>query len=1104
MTKRFTFLAFLLGSFLPVIAQNPGLLISEFLQNPAGTDSPFEYVELLAVDDIDFSVTPYTVIVSNNGTATTNGWVQGGSITYAFEITSGTVTIGDVVYVGGSSMAPSGPYLRLIDTGVSGGDGGIGNASSSGVFGNGGGNSDAIAVFNVPVSSVTSTTVPVDAVFYGDGSGPGHGGSVVNGGLDGYELPVNDLYSGGKLQPSSFLALDADLTVAQGTYDIVTNTFSVARTFSSGAGTDGTSEINLESSVPAVLSFTGTHATYNEDAGTITLSVSISSSNIFESSADVMIRPSSTATTVSDFVLGTTSLNFPPSSTGSLPITIDITDDMTEEQSEYIIVTLSNFTNAEMGSTEHYFVYITDDDRQIPTATNELMFTLLTSYSNGPEGTNSAEIVAYDSSVYRLFIANSVANNLDIVDFSDPSSPAPLMSINLDSVGSINSVAVYNGTVAIALENLNPQLNGYVSFFDADGNWLKRVDVGAMPDMLTFNADGSLVVVACEGEPADDYLTDPEGTVAVIDMAYPATGMSNSNVTLVNFNSLDGTEAALKAEGIRIYGPGASASQDFEPEYVTILDEEGLAYITLQENNALAVVDLVSKTLVDVIALGTIDHSAFGNGMDVSNVTSDINIANFPVKGMFLPDAISHLNIGGVNYLFTANEGDTRDYSGYSEETRIKDEVLDPTAFPDAQYFQDNYLLGRLIMTNTLGDDLGDGDFEEIYTIGTRSFSIWDASTGTLVFDSGDWIEQIIANDPIYKDLFNASNSAGAVQVKNRSDDKGPEVEGVTAAVVEGNHFVFVSLERVGGVFIFNVNDPYAPEFVGYENNRSAITNGPDRGAEGIIFIDAAASPNGNSLLLLANEISSTLTILQLNSCAEVSGLEISTENDTTAFCPGNSLVLTANATGTLTYQWSMEGMDLSGETNNTYTASQNGAYQVAFINAAEMCLGKTDSIVLTYLPVPAPVITVTNAVLSTGVFSTYQWYYEGTLIPGGTSMDYTPTVDGEYMVVVTNPEGCEGNAVYNVGFTGIIGSQEFVWSVYPNPANNLVMVRVNAQSAVYVNLTDMRGELIYEGSIAGGTQVLEINTSELAAGVYNISLVTENGILTNRLIIQK
>lgn len=1102
MIQRITFFlgvwAFSSGSF----AQNPGLLISEFNQNPAGTDSPFEYVELLAVDDIDFALTPYTLIVCNNGTATTSGWVSGGSLSYAFEITSGTVAVGDVVYVGGTSMAPTGIQLRVIDTGTTGGDGGIGNFNTGGVVGNGGGNSDGIAVFNLPVSAITSTTVPTDAVFYGDGTGPGHGATIVNAGVDGYELPVNDLYAGGKLQAGSFLALDADLTVASGNFDLTTNSFSVGRTFAAGAISSGVSGITLISSPPPVLGFVGTHATYDEAAGTITVNISIAASNAFESSADIVVRDGSSADETIDFTLGSSSVLFPPSSTADGLVTIDLNEDLIAEESEYILLSLENFSNGEASTSNNYIVYITDNDRILPTPTNELKFELLTSYSNGPEGSNSAEIVAYDSSNYRLFIANSIGNNLDVVDFSDPSAPIAITSVNLDSIGGINSVAAYNGVVAVALQNLDPQQNGYVSFFDENGVWLNRVDAGAMPDMLTFTKDGSQLLVACEGEPSSDYLTDPEGMVAIIDMVYPVTTMSGADVTLVNFNTLDGTESALRAQGIRIFGPGASASMDFEPEYVTVLEDGITAYVTLQENNALAIVDLVSKSLVDVVALGTIDHNVFGYGMDVSNVTSAINIANFPVKGLFLPDAIASLNIAGTNYLFTANEGDTRAYAGFSEETRIKDVTLDPTAFPDAGNMQSQYLLGRLIMTNTLGDDLLDGDFDELYTIGTRSFSIWDES-GTLIFDSGDLMEQILANHPDFQDLFNASNSAGAVSVKNRSDDKGPEVEGVATATVDGNHFVFVSLERVGGVFIFNVNDPVNPQYVGYQNNRDAVTNGPDRGAEGLIFIEAAGSPNGNSLLLLANEISSTVTVFQLNSCADLSDLEVTTESGNTAFCDYDSLLISATTTATLDYQWYFEGTALAGETSNETYAMSGGFYQLYFENPAELCSGKTDSLVIAELLSPLPTVVVNNAVLSTQVFDSYQWYFEGAALTGETNQEYTPTQDGDYSVVVTNASGCEGAAAYTVNFTEIQTAEMPSILVYPNPASAFVYVRIEDPTGVYIRLTDMKGALVFERNGQNQTSLIEIPVDSLETGLYVLTITTDQRTHSQMITVQ-
>ncbi len=227
------------------MASNPGLLISEILTNPNGNDSPFEYVELIATQNIDFSVTPYSVVFANNGTATTNGWIAGGAITYGFNITSGTVKAGDVVYVGGSSMTPTGTKLRTINTGRTAGDR-FGSASPGGVLGNGGANADAVVVFAADINTITNSTVPVDALFFGTGAGS----AVVSSGTAGYELPVNDRYSGGKLQNNSFLAGDpaADQVItATGTYDPTTNTFTTPRTWTLGTASDKVSSITLAS-----------------------------------------------------------------------------------------------------------------------------------------------------------------------------------------------------------------------------------------------------------------------------------------------------------------------------------------------------------------------------------------------------------------------------------------------------------------------------------------------------------------------------------------------------------------------------------------------------------------------------------------------------------------------------------------------------------------------------------------------------------------------------------------------------------------------------------------------------------------------------------------
>ncbi|MDX1909189.1 MAG: choice-of-anchor I family protein, partial [Bacteroidia bacterium] len=461
------------------------------------------------------------------------------------------------------------------------------------------------------------------------------------------------------------------------------------------------------------------------------------------------------------------------------------------------------------------------------------------------------------------FIANSIANKLDIVNMANPSAPVAVASIDMTPYGAINSVAVRDGIVAAALGNANTQLNGVVAFFDVNGTFLKQVTAGALPDMITFTPDGTKVLTANEGEPSTDYTNDPEGSVSIIDISGGIAGLTQANVTTAGFTTFNAQMAALKAAGVRIFGPGATVAQDMEPEYITVSDDNTTAWITLQENNAVAVLDLNTSTITAILPLGYKDHSIAGAGLDGTNAGTAVNLATYPIKGMYLPDAIASYQAGGQTYLITANEGDARDYAALEEESSIGSGsyVLDPTAFPQGNLLK--AAIGPLKTTNTLGDTDNDGDFDEIYVFGARSFTIWNATTGAQVYDSGDQLELITAQDPVYGAIFNASNTN--ITRKNRSDDKGPEPEGVAIGQIGANTYAFVALERIGGVMVYNVTNPAQPRFVQYLNSRSTTTATGDLGAEGVIFVSAAASPTGKPLVLLANEISSTITVLEID-----------------------------------------------------------------------------------------------------------------------------------------------------------------------------------------------------------------------------------------------
>lgn len=292
--------------------------------------------------------------------------------------------------------------------------------------------------------------------------------------------------------------------------------------------------------------------------------------------------------------------------------------------------------------------------------------------------------------------------------------------------------------------------------------------VGALPDMLTFTPDGKRVLVANEGEPNSNYTNDPEGSISIINIA-------DFSVINAGFGQFNSQIDQLRADGVRIFGPNATVAQDLEPEYITVSPDSKKAWISLQENNAIATLDLMTNQITSISPLGFKDHSLPGNGFDASDRDNAINIANWPVLGMYQPDGIASYTVNGKTYIVTANEGDARDYNGFREAVRLGSNqyVLDPTAFPNASVLKNTANLGRLNVTTALGDENEDGWFEKIYSYGARSFSIWESDQATgklkLVFDSGDQFEKIIAQRlPAF---FNSNHTENSFDT--RSDDKG-------------------------------------------------------------------------------------------------------------------------------------------------------------------------------------------------------------------------------------------------------------------------------------------------------------------------------------------
>jgi DNA-binding beta-propeller fold protein YncE len=508
-------------------------------------------------------------------------------------------------------------------------------------------------------------------------------------------------------------------------------------------------------------------------------------------------------------------------------------------------------------------------------------------HTDGQGGAGLAEIVAHDPVTKRLFVVNGAQGTLDVLDFSKADQPALIQTISSTTLwaeaGGINSVAVNNGFVALAVQASVKTNPGKVIVLRAsDLSVAGSAEVGALPDMLTFTPDGKTILVANEGEPNSYGQTDsvdPVGSIGVIDVSgLSATGAPIVlPVRIAGFESFNSQKDALLAAGVRIFGPGARVDQDLEPEYITVSADGKTAYVTLQENNALAVVDIAKASVTAIKPLGMKDHSLAGQGMDVSNEdggtntnsgTPTIRIAPVPVKGLYMPDAIASYTVDGKTYLVTANEGDAREYTGIPggrEDPRVRDYCVsgfDTSVFGSAAATLGNDSnLGRLRITmfpgGTRTGKNNSGQCNELVAFGSRSFSIWDADA-KLVFDSGDQLEQLTRDLPNV--AFNASNDNNTVD--DRSPAKGPEPEAVVVGKFGSKHYAFIGLERVGGVVVYDVTNPQRPIFETYLNTRTGATG--DRGPEGLALIKAEDSPTGKPLLVVANETSGTTAVLEI------------------------------------------------------------------------------------------------------------------------------------------------------------------------------------------------------------------------------------------------
>jgi hypothetical protein len=475
------------------------------------------------------------------------------------------------------------------------------------------------------------------------------------------------------------------------------------------------------------------------------------------------------------------------------------------------------------------------------------------------------EAIAYDGGKIYAFMQSPLRNPVDLLN-------ADLNAMKNIRVVEFNPVTLETKQYIYVLDNPAPggnpddtradKIGDAVSFKNGEFLVLERDDDSVPGDaplniekkIYRFNLTGATDIseprftgIIGETGKRVDQLTVPE---MVANGIQPIAKILHVDLNEAGYNQVQ------KVEGLTLLD---------DPQTLAVLNDNdfGVASIIVNPDGTFTL-----NYRPEPIQLGIIETT--GNGLDASDRDAKINIRQWPVKGMYLPDGIAAYKVGSKTFLITANEGDAREYAAFAESVRVGSVMLDPDSFPEGAILKNNANLGRLNITTTMGNT--EAGFTELFVFGGRSFSIWD-SKGKLAYDSGDLLERITAK--AYPANFNASNDNNTFD--NRSDDKGPEPEGVVIGKVLGKPYAFLGLERIGGVAVFDVGDPAAPKFVDYVNKRNFEVEpetddgqgnpaAGDLGPEGLLFISQDASPNGRPLLVVGNEISGTTTIYEIKS----------------------------------------------------------------------------------------------------------------------------------------------------------------------------------------------------------------------------------------------
>jgi len=526
---------------------------------------------------------------------------------------------------------------------------------------------------------------------------------------------------------------------------------------------------------------------------------------------------------------------------------------------------------------------------QLPALANEatLKITEIASITSG-DGEGSHEIATFHAGSKRIFATNGVKNAIDIYDVSDVTNPKKVGSVALSPYGNdVTSVAA-GKDVVVAVVNVSDKFsatgvptttNGKIVVFDTSGKVLSSPDVlGVLPDSVTFAPNGTTALVAIEAQPVcakDDPATaakedadyskasDPVGGVTVVDLSNPAS-------PVLRFAGFDQFPVAeMRAKGIAVSSVVNNVSKDFEPEFVTAVDNN-YAYVTIQEANAIGKLNIGSATFESISR--AFESKVSRVARDTSDRDAGAGLRTYAnVVGASQPDAIAGFTVGAGQYFVTANEGDAREYTCLNDDLRASSLKVDTRRFPDWKTLSGNAALGRAKVNPTIGDKDGDGDIDTIHLRGSNSMTMY--RNGIAIWDSADLLDQIqtqafgVANINGSHSLSSDKSTMNYVG-QDRSDDKGSEPEGVAVGMVGDRRIAILGLERMTALAIFDITDPGNPIFQEWlqmlPTKATPAKDVKHWSPEGIVFVPASKSPSGKALIITSYELSGSISIHQV------------------------------------------------------------------------------------------------------------------------------------------------------------------------------------------------------------------------------------------------